>query len=238
MTTNGINAGAGDLSIELGGHELTLRPDRSVAWSEERTVFVADVHLGKDQVFRRSGVPIPADVLTAELQALTTLLDATLPERLVVLGDWIHAAPADDESWPHAIGRWRARHAQLELVLVAGNHDRGLRPWLARWNMQDWPDGKAIQGLGLMHESDLNDPTPGLSGHVHPVVKIGRRQDRVRLPAFARKNDHLILPAFGRFTGGGEGLDRDGWSFYPVTTERVFDPGGHPAGDRSGRAAG
>ena len=214
------------LRIELAGNALDLRVDRSVWWPARRTAFVADVHLGKDQVFRRSGVPIPAEVLDAELAALDALLAGTGAERLVVLGDWVHAAPADDDAWPHHVARWRARHAELELALVAGNHDRGLAPWLDRWGMADWGDGVEIDGLALMHEVDPDRPPPGFSGHVHPVVRFGPRGDRVRLSAFARRGDHLVLPAFGRFTGGGEGLERSGWSFYGIAGERVVDLSG------------
>ncbi|NKI34625.1 ligase-associated DNA damage response endonuclease PdeM [Wenzhouxiangella sp. XN79A] len=214
------------LRIELAGHALDLRGDRSVWWPEQRTAFVADVHLGKDQVFRRSGVPIPADVLHAELAALDAVLAGTGAERLVVLGDWVHAAPAGDDAWPHVVARWRERHAALELILVAGNHDRGLRPWLERWRMTEWGEGIEIDGLALMHEVDPADPPAGFSGHMHPVVRFGSRGDRVRLSAFARRDDHLILPAFGRFTGGGEGLERAGWSFYGIAGERVVDLSG------------
>ncbi len=214
------------LRIELAGHPLDLRADRSVWWPARRTAFVADVHLGKDQVFRRSGVPIPAEVLDAELAALDAVLAGTGAERLIVLGDWVHAAPDDDDGWPHAVERWRRHHAELELVLVAGNHDRGLTEWLERWRMQDWADGARLDGLALMHEVDLDAPPAGLSGHVHPVVRLGPRGDRVRLTAFARRADHLILPAFGRFTGGGEGLERAGWTFYGIAGDRVVDLSG------------
>jgi DNA ligase-associated metallophosphoesterase len=222
------------LRIELAGQALDLRPDRSLWWPSQRTAFVADVHLGKDQVFRRSGVPIPADVLDADLEALDRLLEGTGAERLVVLGDWVHAAPADDDAWPGQVARWRERHAELDLVLVAGNHDRelttgrttGLTSWLKRWRMADWGEGVAIDGLALMHEVDLDHPPAGFSGHVHPVVRFGPRADRVRLSAFARRDHHLILPAFGRFTGGGEGLARAGWSFYGIAGERVVDLSG------------
>ncbi len=220
--------------IELAGNRLQMRPDRSLWWPARRTVLVADVHLGKDQVFRRAGVAIPGAVLDGELAALDGLLEATGAERLVVLGDWVHAAPGDEDAWPHAVARWRARHAALDLVLVAGNHDRGLLPWLDRWRMTNWPDGTMLDGLELTHEAPLDVPPPGLSGHVHPVVRLGGRGDRLRLPAFARKDEHLILPAFGRFTGGGEGLERSGWSFYPVSPDRVFALDGRPR-DGSGR---
>lgn len=214
------------MKIELAGQALGLRSDRAVWWPARRTAFVADVHLGKDQVFRRSGVPIPADVLDAELAALAALLADTGAERLIVLGDWVHAAPADDDAWPHAVAAWRQAHAALDLVLVAGNHDRGLQSWLHRWRMTRWSDGEELDGLALMHEVSLDDPPAGLSGHVHPVVRLGSRGDRVRLSAFARRNDHLILPAFGRFTGGGDGLERSGWSFYGIAGERVVDLSG------------
>ncbi|MBY6203691.1 ligase-associated DNA damage response endonuclease PdeM [Halomonas denitrificans] len=214
--------------VELAGNRLEMRPDRSLWWPARRTALVADVHLGKDQVFRRAGVAIPGAVLDAELAALDAVLEATGAERLVVLGDWVHAAPAADDAWPHAIARWRARHASLDLVLVAGNHDRGLAPWLDPWRMTSWADGRCLDGLELLHEVRTEAPPPGLSGHVHPVVRLGRRGDRLRLPAFARKNEHLILPAFGRFTGGGEGLEREGWTFFPVSPDRVFALGDDP----------
>lgn len=214
------------MRLELAGQALVLRADRAVWWPARRTAFVADVHLGKDQVFRRAGVAIPADVLDAELVALDELLAATSAERLVVLGDWVHAAPADGDDWPHAVAAWRERHAALDLVLVAGNHDRGLAGWLERWRMHAWADGSTLDGLALSHEVDLDDPPAGLSGHVHPVVRFGPRGDRVRLTAFARRHEHLILPAFGRFTGGGEGLARSGWTFYGIAGDRVIDLSG------------
>jgi DNA ligase-associated metallophosphoesterase len=41
-----------------------------------------------------------------------------------------------------------------------------------------------------------------LAGHVHPVVTLGGRVDRLRLPCFWWRDRVLTLPAFGAFTGG------------------------------------
>ena len=43
--------------------------------------------------------------------------------RLVVLGDFLHAAEARNPAVLAALARWRSRHAAVELVLVRGNHD-------------------------------------------------------------------------------------------------------------------
>lgn len=45
-------------------------------------------------------------------------------ERLIVLGDFLHGATADGDSFLQAFSLWRRAHAQLEIEVIAGNHDR------------------------------------------------------------------------------------------------------------------
>ena len=42
------------------------------------------------------------------------------------------------------------------------------------------------------------------SGHVHPVVRMRSRRERMRLPAFWFTPQFGVLPSFGSFTGGAE----------------------------------
>lgn len=211
------------MEFSLAGNELEMLPQRAVWWPARRTAVVADVHLGKDQVFRRSGIAIPAAVLDTELEMLGSLLRSTRCERLLVLGDWVHAAPHDGESWPAAIASWRRRHAELAIDLVLGNHDRNLSPWLAEWRIHAHPEPMEINGLRMFHEAASGAPPAGMSGHLHPVAWLRAGRERLRLPAFARCGDHLILPAFGRFTGGYDGLGQGGWNLYPIAAERVVE---------------
>ena len=51
------------------------------------------------------------------------ILAATAAEHLVVLGDFIHARPGRTVALDAAFGAWRARHRELALTLVRGNHD-------------------------------------------------------------------------------------------------------------------
>jgi len=222
------------MRISLLGHELELLGARAVWWPARRTAVVADVHLGKDQVFRRSGMAIPVAVLDAELAALDALVASTGCERLLALGDWVHAAPIEGESWPAAIADWRARHAGLAIDLVLGNHDRHLSPWLAEWRIDAHPEPLEINGLKMFHEVDLDAPSAGISGHLHPVAWLRSGRERVRLPVFARRENHLIVPAFGRFTGGFDGLDPRAWDMYPVAEDRVVGLANRAAGRERG----
>ena len=45
----------------LAGEAVELLPERALHWIRERTLFVADVHLGKAAAFRAGGVPVPRD---------------------------------------------------------------------------------------------------------------------------------------------------------------------------------
>ncbi|MDT8438560.1 MAG: ligase-associated DNA damage response endonuclease PdeM [Wenzhouxiangellaceae bacterium] len=209
------------MKLTLAGNELELLAERAVWWPAQRTVIVADVHLGKDQVFRRAGIAIPAAVLAEELAALDRLIERCRPDRLLVLGDWVHAAPADGERWPAEIAAWRRHHAELAIDLVLGNHDRRIEPWLPEWGIQARYDSILINQLNMVHEVDSENPEPGLSGHLHPVAWLSAGRERVRLPAFACSREHLILPAFGRFTGGFDGLDRRRWAYFAVAGRRV-----------------
>ncbi len=208
--------------LRLSGIELELLPERAVWWPAERALVIADVHLGKDQVFRRSGIAIPEAVFDAELGALDHVLTTRPVEHLVILGDWVHAQPKEGEVWAQRIAEWRRGRPELAITLVPGNHDRRLAPWLELWGIREAEEPFFLGGLRLVHDTDSKAAEAGMSGHLHPVARLRAGFDRVRLPAFAHCDDHLILPAFGRFTGGFDGLDPRRWSMYPIAGGRVF----------------
>lgn len=211
------------MKLRLHGVELELLPERAVWWPARKLLIVADVHLGKDQVFRRHGVSIPDGVLHHELDALDALLANYAAEKLLVLGDWVHAPPAEGDAWPEIVLRWRKRHAQLSIDLVLGNHDRSLSGWLQRWKIDCIGASFMLDGLMLVHAVDAEKETlpAGLSGHWHPAARLRSGREKLRLPAFALRDQHLILPSFGRFTGGMDGLDRYGWQLLAAAGQRV-----------------
>src|SRR5512140_1063418 len=96
------HAGSAALDTAVGGEPVTLLADRALFWPRERTLFVADVHLGKTATFRANGVPLPRGTTAGDLARLTRLIERMQAARVVVLGDFLHAragrVPALDDA--------------------------------------------------------------------------------------------------------------------------------------------
>lgn len=188
--------------IACAGEQLHLLPQHAVHWPIRRTLFVADLHLGKEHAFGRQGIPIPVGPSETTLARLDVLLRTTRAERLVVLGDLMHTAPDADESWLGSLGALLDAHRQLDVHVCAGNHDR--EPGRAtldqrlHWHAEPIVDGPFV----LQHHPGEDDRGYVLCGHVHPAFILGRRRrDALRVPAFWFRSRHAVLPAFGGFTG-------------------------------------
>ncbi|HEX6695083.1 MAG TPA: metallophosphoesterase, partial [Longimicrobiales bacterium] len=114
----------GDVEVVVAGERLLLCPELAVYRATERTLYVADTHFGKSATFRSEGLPVPhgttADAV-ARLDALRARLDV---QRLIILGDFLHAAQGRTPGTLDALRDWRSRWADVEMTLVRGNHDR------------------------------------------------------------------------------------------------------------------
>lgn len=182
---------------------LLLTGERAVVWPAQRTVLVADVHLGKEAVFRRHGMAVPDGPTVENLDRLTAIVRRHSCERVVVLGDLMHAPPRAGDTWPRSVSRWLDDHRQLAVHVVAGNHDRavGRQRLDARiqWHLASLPVGP----FQLRHEPAADgDEGFAICGHLHPVIRLRIGAERLRAPVFWWRRNSAVLPAFGRFTGG------------------------------------
>lgn len=186
------------LRVDAAGEVLWLLPEGAVWWPAGRTVFAADLHLGKGAAFRAQGQAVPAGSSAHTLARLESLVAAQGAARLVVLGDFWHGPQGLTPSLLAAVASFGQR---VPTVLVLGNHDRRIHP-----------DGLPLEvsthalpmgPLLAAHEP----PPPGasgftLAGHWHPAVSLrSRAGDRLRRPCFVRYPHALVLPAFGGLTG-------------------------------------
>ncbi len=193
---------AGALALTLAGERVWLLPERALWWPAARTVFVADVHLGKAAAYRALGQPVPSGTTRDNLARLSGLLDGTGAARLVVLGDLLHAAAAHQAQVLDPVHSWRERHAALDCVLIRGNHDSraGDPPSSLRIVIEDEP--WRIGPFAACHHPRRVAEAHVLAGHLHPAVTLrGRAHERHRLPCFCESEGLMILPAFGAFTG-------------------------------------
>ena len=184
------------MAFDLGPAQLQLLADRAVYWPQRQMLLLADLHLGKGDVFRRHGIAVPRGGTGQDLVRLDALLAQTGARRLMLLGDVVHG-PINTAHWLEQWQQWRRHHTRLSVQAVRGNHDRALER--AALGIELLGEGVEEAGLWLCHEP-VADGRPALSGHVHPVVRLPGLARQ--LPAFHCRDGQLILPAFGAFTGG------------------------------------
>lgn len=190
------------MQIDVAGERLHLLPQRAAYLPAHRCLLVADAHIGKAVSFRRLGVPVPEATTEGTLRRLDAALAATGAQRIVFLGDLLHAARGRAAGTLLAVQAWREGRADLRLQLVRGNHDRGAGDPPAEWGIESVDEPWPLGGLLLKHHPE---PEPGgfvLAGHLHPGARLGgRARDSLRLPCFHIGPRVGVLPAFGEFTG-------------------------------------
>lgn len=187
------------VAVDIAGETVHLLADRALFWPRERALLIADLHLGKADTFRSAGIALPSGGTRHDLQRLAALLHATSATRLIVLGDLLHAS-ATERSWRSAWDEWRSAHRDVQIDVIAGNHDRALAT--LHLDISIHKNGIDLDPFALRHAPGQTGLAHTLCGHVHPVVKIPGIARR--WPAFVLDDDMTILPAFSAFTGGFE----------------------------------
>ena len=206
----------------LAGEDVVLHVERGLFWPRERLLAIADLHLGKGDAFRRSGVALPRGGTELDLQRLDVLIGAFSPATLLVLGDLVHGVVPKDAHWIAQWNAWRDRHADLDVRVVRGNHDRALPA--QRLRVAD--DGACrIQPPFLFTHESERVATPSLhsvGGHVHPIVVLRELGFSARLPAFHLGTHRSVLPAFSTFTGGIEARAAAGERLFACGGDRIL----------------
>lgn len=179
------------------GAALHPLPCGALWWPGERALLVADLHLEKARFFANAGQFLPPyDSHETALRLAERVLE-TGARRLFCLGDSFHDADGADHLTDSAASVLRGISTTLDWVWITGNHDGGAR----------FPFGRAeaelvLAGIALRHEADGTNPTPEISGHFHPKIRLRHRGQSVARRCFLATETKLIMPAFGALTGG------------------------------------
>ncbi len=209
--------------VEWAGAEAHLLAGRAVWWPAGKTLFIADLHLGKAATYRALGQPVPGGTTHENLARLTALIAQHAPRQIVFLGDFLHAAAARTREVLAALESWRACHAAVQLTLVRGNHDSRAGDPPASLRIEVVNEPYVLGPFALCHHPQRHATQFVLAGHVHPVCRLsGRGRDSLRLPCFVAEARQAILPAFGEFTGGWMVDAEPGRRLYPVGGDAVW----------------
>ena len=206
----------------LGGERVVLHPERALHWPSAKALFVADVHLGKAASFRAGGVPLPRGSTQSDLGRLGALLARTRAERLVVLGDFLHARAGRVAALDASFKAWRATHASAQMVLVRGNHDDRAGDPPPEWGVDVVTEPHLMAPFIACHVPTTPPTGYALCGHIHPGVFLRGIADAERLPCFVLGQKRAILPAFGSFTGLATVAAAPGERLVAIAGSRLF----------------
>jgi len=206
----------------VAGERLMLLPQKAMYWPARATLFVADFHLGKAAAFRKAGIPMPSGTTTDNVERLAAAVKATGAKRIVFLGDFLHAKASKAAPTEARFGAWREEHAQLELVLVRGNHDRHAGDPCQEWRMQCLDEGAPFGPFIANHHPQPAQGGYVLSGHIHPAVALTDGGGTMRLPCFWFAKRVGVLPAFGAFTGTATVRPREGDQVFVIADGEVI----------------
>ena len=193
----------------------------------ERLLLIADYHAGIELGLRRDGVELRSRA-EERLERLTSLVERTTPDRLVILGDLGHAIgdPYGDER--DELERL-FEHVDVPITVAKGNHDGDVEHLFEAIDGQVTltpSHGQRIGDLGIVHGHTW--PSPSVLeadvvciGHEHPVVRLedevgGHRVERAWLRGRLAPEpfeDHygepleidgelVVFPAFNDISGG------------------------------------
>lgn len=186
----------------LHGQKLTLSHLRGVYWENEKTLLIADSHLGKIGPFQKAGIPVLPAIMENDLLRLSDLIHEFEPQRLLILGDLFHSTYNKDWAF---FKSWRDQFRTMKMLLTQGNHDILPTDHYSDLDIELITDFLAEGPFFFSHKPATGKVPPDVTiicGHVHPAVEIkGEAKQPLRLPCFYFGASHLILPAFSEFSG-------------------------------------
>lgn len=184
--------------LELEGLNLILLPEKAIFIPEEKTLLLADLHLGKINHFRLAGIPLPSRANDENLERLIDVINKTRASKVVFLGDLFHSHY--NHEW-ESLGQVLSHFPTSEFHLVLGNHDIMSQVQYERHRIKVCEE-LYLGPLYLTHEVVEKSERYNLAGHVHPGVRLtGRGRQSVTLPCFYFGKRQGLMPAFGSFTG-------------------------------------
>ncbi|MDF2376539.1 MAG: metallophosphoesterase [Verrucomicrobiales bacterium] len=169
---------------------------------EEKWLALSDLHFGYELSRRAEGGLWPLWGMDSIRERLADLIDTWKPESLILVGDIVdsRAAPTEAIEWLGQI-----RELCPELVLIAGNHDRGE----VKRHFHFVPHYET--GDFFFHHGHEEPGVTGkieITGHLHPSTRFSDGAGTsLKLPTFTREQlgegrEKWVLPAFSPWAGG------------------------------------
>lgn len=209
----------GSIGASLAGEEVELLPQGAIYWPSEKIMFLADLHLGKANHFRKAGIAVPLNIQERNLKRLTEVLEVREASDVFFLGDLFHSEW--NQSW-QAFTEVLNAFPETEFHLVMGNHDILSSTQYDQTSLNLHQEGLEVGPFQLDHHPNRPGEGYRLCGHLHPAVRLrGRGKQGMKLPCFWQSSHQMVLPAFGGFTGMATIRPKKGDCVYLILKDRV-----------------
>lgn len=188
------------LNVSFQNESLILLPEKAIYCPDYSTLLIADLHLGKANHFRKSGIPVPQNTNKSNLDRLILLIQKHAPDRVIFLGDLFHSHyNIEVEEFKNVLDSF----AEISFELVQGNHDIMSPYQYEKLKIKVHKDQLNLGTFVLTHEPlEEEHQNYNLAGHIHPSVRLkGRGRQQLKFPCFYFGEHRGLLPAFGEFTG-------------------------------------
>ena len=192
------------VAYSINENDFVLSPERVMYWEQQKTLIIADLHIGKTGHFRKSGIPVPQTIYKDDLHCLFTQILFFKAEQLIIVGDLSHSRSNREME---LFKKWRHDISSLSIRLVNGNHDILETAWYRETEIKR-SDELQIENFLFVHDPDMladnkkNKKLYAFCGHLHPGISIkGRGRQTLQFPCFYFAPSYGVLPAFSRFTG-------------------------------------
>jgi DNA ligase-associated metallophosphoesterase len=186
--------------VEVFNEQMELFTQKALFWKKHQILFLADLHLGKVNHFRKSGIPVPSKANDHNLELLLEVIDLSKPKRIICLGDLFHSHY--NPEW-EVFGEVVKHLVGMSFELVMGNHDIMSERQYERKGIRVYNE-LIIDSFLLTHHpmEQIPENLYNMAGHIHPGVHLtGRGRQSLMLPCFYFGARQAFLPAFGMFTG-------------------------------------
>jgi putative SbcD/Mre11-related phosphoesterase len=190
-----------------------------------KTLFLADIHVGIEHEFRKSGLNMPSQTQSL-LNRIISLLEKTHARKLVLIGDIKHKVPGTSWQEEREVPAFLQRLAEkTELHMVPGNHDGGIAKFVPK-GVKLYPvQGVLLGDIYASHGHTWPDPSflqakCFLMSHSHPQVefrdrlgytwreriwiraKLDKAKIRGKYPGAKPLPELIVMPAFNPLSGG------------------------------------
>lgn len=210
------------VDLEIAGQTIQLLPGYAAFWKDQKTLLIADLHLGRSGVFHSQSLALPEGADAADLARLSALIQQSGAERLFILGDLFHARAGMTEETRAGLDAWLSAQS-ISVGLVEGNHDRRSRPYGLSESIDVFEEDLIEAPFRFAHEPSKADGLYTMAGHLHPGMRL---RDAAgcshRTKAFWRTEHFLVLPAFGALTSFASVPPEQEGVFYPCSLEAVY----------------